>query len=79
MHLLFVDFKNSCDSVRWEVLHNILIEFDIPVKLVRLVICMKETYNRFRVRKHQSGVFPIKNGFKQGNAFSPLFFGFALD
>jgi hypothetical protein len=40
---------------------------------------MKETYNRLRVRKHLSDMFPIKIGLKPGNAFSPLFFSFALD
>jgi len=34
---LFIDFKKGDDSVRREVLYNILIEFGIPVKLVRLI------------------------------------------
>ena len=77
MQRLFIDFKNSRDSVRWEVLRNIFIEFDIPMKQIRLIIRMKETPNRFRVRKHLSDVFPIKISLKTGNAFSPLFFSFA--
>jgi len=36
VHQLFIDFKNAYDPVRWEVLYNILIEFVIPTKLVRL-------------------------------------------
>ena len=32
-----------------------------------------------RVCKHLSGMFPIKNGFKQGDALSPLLFNFALE
>jgi len=32
---LFIDFKKAYDSVRREVLYNILIEFGIPNKLVR--------------------------------------------
>jgi len=32
-----------------------------------------------RVWKHLSGVFPIKNGLKQGDALSPLLFNFALE
>jgi hypothetical protein len=43
VHQLFVDFKKAYDSVRREVLHNILIEFGIPMKLVRLVkMCLNE-------------------------------------
>jgi len=34
---LFRDFKKAYDSVRREVLYNILIECGIPIKLVRLI------------------------------------------
>jgi hypothetical protein len=37
VHKLFVDFKKAHNSVRREVLYNILIEFGIPIKLVRLI------------------------------------------
>jgi len=37
VHQLFIDFKKAYDSVRREVLYNILIEFGIPMKLVRLI------------------------------------------
>jgi hypothetical protein len=40
---LFIDFKKAYDSVRREVLYNILIEFGIPMKLVRLIkMCLSE-------------------------------------
>jgi hypothetical protein len=34
---LFVDFKKAYDSVRRKVLYNILIEFCVPMKLVRMI------------------------------------------
>jgi hypothetical protein len=75
-----LDFKKAYDSVRREVLYNFLIEFGIPLKLVRLIImCLNETYTRVRVGKHLSDRFPIKNGLKQGDALSPLLFNFALE
>jgi hypothetical protein len=37
VHQLFVDFKKAYDSVRREVLCDILIEFGDPMKLVRLI------------------------------------------
>ena len=37
VHQLFLDFKKPCDSVRREVLYNILIEFVIPMKLIRVI------------------------------------------
>jgi hypothetical protein len=37
------------------------------------------TYSRVQVGKHLSETFPIKNGLKQEDALSPLFFNFALE
>jgi hypothetical protein len=37
VHQLFVDFKKAYDSVRRELLYNILIEFGVPMKQVRLI------------------------------------------
>ena len=37
VHQLFIDFKKAYDSVRREALYNILVEFGIPKKLVRLI------------------------------------------
>ena len=43
-HQLFIDFKKAYVSVRREALYNILIEFGIPKKLVRLVkMCLTES------------------------------------
>jgi hypothetical protein len=62
------------------VSHNILIEFGIPRKLVRLIkMCLNETYSTVRICKYQSDKFPIQNGLKQGDALSPLLFNFALE
>ena len=40
VHQFFIDFKKAYDSVRREMLYNILIECGIPVKLVRLIKCV---------------------------------------
>jgi hypothetical protein len=37
VYQLFIDFRKVYDSVRREVLYNILIEFGIPRKLVGLI------------------------------------------
>ena len=61
-------------------LYNILIEFGIPKKLVRLIkMCLSETYSRVHVGQFLSGAFPIHCGLKQRDALSPLLFNFALE
>jgi hypothetical protein len=43
VHQLFTDFKKACDSIKREVLYNILLEFCIPKKLVTLIkMCLNE-------------------------------------
>jgi hypothetical protein len=79
VYQLFIDFKKACDSIKREVLYNILLQFGIPKKLVTLIkICLNETYSKVRIGKLLSDKFPIQNGLKQGDALSPLLFNFAL-
>ena len=80
MYQLFINFKKACDSVRREVLYNILIESGIPMGLVRLIkMCLNGTCSRVRVSQHLSDVFPVMNSLKEGNALTLLLFIFALD
>ncbi|KAJ4452301.1 hypothetical protein ANN_03821 [Periplaneta americana] len=80
VHQLFIDFKKVYDSVKKEVLYDILIEFGIPKKLVRLIkMCISETYSRVRIGQFLSDAFPIHCGLKQGDALSPLLFNLALE
>jgi hypothetical protein len=47
------------------VLHDVLNEFGIPMKLTRLIkMCLNEAYSTDRVGKHLSAMFPIRNGLK---------------
>jgi hypothetical protein len=63
VHQLFIDFMKAYDSVRREVLYNILIEFGVPIKLVRLIkMCLNDKYSKVRIGKHLSDSFPIQNG-----------------
>jgi hypothetical protein len=61
-----------------EVFYNILFEFGIPMKLVRLIkyVWMKLTAEE---GKHLSNMFPIRNGLKQGDVLLPLHFNCAVE
>jgi len=49
-------------------LYKILIEFGIPMKLVRLIkMFLTETYSKVRVGKHLSEILHIKNVLKEGD------------
>jgi hypothetical protein len=69
VHQLFIDFKKAYDSIKREVLYNILVEFCIPKKLVRLIkMYLNETYSKVLIGKLLYDEFPIQNGLKQGDA-----------
>jgi hypothetical protein len=66
--------------VRRELVYNILIEFGIPMKLVRLIkMCLNEIYSKSRICEHLSDNYPIHNFLKQADALSPLLFNSALE
>jgi len=79
VHQVFIEFKNACDSIRKEVLYNILIQISIAIKVTRPIkVRLNETYSRVRIGKHLSDMLLIRNGLKQGDALSPLLFNFSL-
>jgi hypothetical protein len=60
MRQLFIDFKEVYDSVKRQVLYNILLESSIPKQLVRITkMCLNETSSKVRIGKLLSDKFPI--------------------
>jgi hypothetical protein len=71
-------YIKTFDLVRREVLYNILIEFGVPMKLVRLIkMFLNEMDTKVHVGKRLCYNFPIQNGLKR-DALFPLLFNFAL-
>jgi hypothetical protein len=72
--------ESKMRDMKSEVLYNILIEFWVPMKLVRLIrMCLNETYSKVRIDKYFSDSFPNQNSLKQGDALSPLLLKFVLE
>ena len=79
MDQLLIEYRKANDTVRREVLGDVLIKFGTPVKLVRLIkLCLNEIYSRVRVGKHHSDMFSVKNGVKTGDALTQLLFNLDL-
>jgi hypothetical protein len=66
--------------VRREVLYNVVIEFGVLMKLVRLIkMCLNEIYSKLHIGKNLSDSFAIQNGLIQGDALLALLFNFVLE
>jgi hypothetical protein len=57
-------------------MYNIVIEFGVPVKLVRLI---NETYSEVLISRHLSDSFPIQSGLRKWDALLPLLLNVALE
>jgi len=61
-------------------LYSILIEYVIPMKIVRQIkMSFNETCSKVHLGKKLSDAYPAQNGLKQGDALSPLLFDFAVE
>jgi hypothetical protein len=53
VYQLLIDFKKANDSIRKEVIYNILVEFGIPRELAGLIkMCLHETYSTVHTGKN---------------------------
>lgn len=78
--ITFVDFKKASDSIHWESLLNILKEFGLHPKLIRLIgITLKNTKSKVRFGNELSKPFDINTGLRQGDGLSPLLFNCVLE
>jgi hypothetical protein len=60
--------SKMCDLVRREVMFIVLIDFDVPMKPIRLMkICVNETCWRIYVSQYMSDVFCIHSSLRKGD------------
>jgi hypothetical protein len=66
--------------MRRKVLYNTLIDFEVPMKYVRLIkTCLNGTYSKICICRHFSDRFFIQNGLKQGDVSLSVILYFALE
>jgi len=59
-------FKKACNPVRREVICNIVIEFGVHMKLVRLIkVRLNETTSQVLIGKNLPDAFPIQSGLRK--------------
>jgi hypothetical protein len=62
LKLIYVNPSGVYDSVRREVVYNILIKFGVPMKLVGLIkMCLNKMYSKVRIGQHLSDNFSIQD------------------
>ena len=80
VYQIFVDFKQAYDSIDRSVLYNIMLNFGIPAKLVRLTrMTMTNTVSQVRVQNRLTDLFETRTGLKQGDGLAPTLFNLALE
>jgi hypothetical protein len=71
--------KKNWEYNEEQVLYNILTEYGVPMKLVRLnEMCLNKTYSKVRIGRELSDMFHIPNGLKQ-DYLSPMVYNFVSE
>lgn len=79
IYQLFIDFKQTYDSIDRNKLFAIMLDFNIHPKLVRLVRCtLQNTRCQVKIVGKLTGAFEVSQGLKQGDGLAPILFNLAL-
>ena len=80
VHMLFIDFKKAYDSVKRTEVIDILKEYKVPAKLVRLIqTTLDKTMCAVRIDGKTSEHFQVKSGLRQGDPLSTILFNAVLE
>jgi hypothetical protein len=80
VHQLFIGFTKDHDLFRKDGRYRILIEFGIPMKLVKIFnMNLKESYSNALIREDLSGALPALNDLRQEDEISTIIFTSSLE
>jgi hypothetical protein len=80
IHHLYIDYKQAYDSINRDQLIEIIKEFGIPSKVVRLVkMTLEKTNNKVKIQGKMSPSFEMVIGLRQGDALSTLLFNLCME
>jgi hypothetical protein len=80
LHNIFIDFSYAFDTVSRDAIHNSLIRYKVPYKLIRLIkLTLQQTKMKVKIINNYTEWFETKPGAKQGDPLSAVLFSLVLD
>lgn len=79
IYMLFINFRQAFDSIKWKQLIRTLEKFDIPKKLIKMIaITLEDSRSKVSVGGKLSEPFMMSSGVRQGDSISAVLFNLAL-
>jgi hypothetical protein len=80
LHNIFIDFSYASDTVNRDAIHNSLIKYNVPDKLIKLIkLTMQQTKIKVKINNSYTKWLETKMGVRQGEPISTLLFSVVLD
>jgi hypothetical protein len=80
IHQLYIDYKQAYDSINRAELVEIMKEFGIPMKMLRLVkMTLANTKSKAKIQGKLSPIFKTMIGLRQGDSLSALLFNLCME
>ena len=72
LHNIFIDLSQAFDTVNRDLIHNSLIKYDVPDKLIKLIKrTMQRTKMKVKANNSYSERFETETGVRQGDRCPP--------
>jgi hypothetical protein len=80
IHQLYIDYKQAYDTINRAKLVEIMKEFGIPMKLVRLIkMTIANTHSKVKIQGKLLPSFATTTGLRQGYSLSTLLFNLCME